>query len=93
MLRVTVDDIDDATFFEVEGSLTQPSAEELKKCWEGVAASASRLQRLVVNLTAMTNIDSAGKKILQEMHKSGVRLIGSGVMTRALIEEIMGGDR
>src|SRR5689334_17517117 len=41
----------------------------------------------ILELTAMTNIDSIGKEILMEMYQSGVKLVGSGIMTRAVIEE------
>jgi hypothetical protein len=49
-------------------------------------------ERLSVDLTGMMNIDSAGKEILIEMYRSGVELFGSGVMTRAVIEEITGSE-
>lgn len=41
-----------------------------------------------VDLTEMTNIDALGKRILFDMYRGGVELVGSGVMTRAVIEEI-----
>jgi hypothetical protein len=41
-----------------------------------------------VDLAALTNIDVVGKELLQEMYRGGVELKGTGVMTRALIEEI-----
>jgi len=74
--------------FGVEGSLTTPWAEELRKSWQEVSASIVHPDSLLVELTAMTNIDSIGKEILIEMYQSGVKLVGSGVMTRAVIEEI-----
>jgi anti-anti-sigma regulatory factor len=88
MLRITVHHGQGSTRFGVEGSLTEPSAEELKKCWQDVCAFGPHTECLSVDLTAMTNIDSVGKGILFDMYRSGVELVGSGVMIRAVINEI-----
>jgi hypothetical protein len=40
----------------------------------------------------MMNIDSTGKEILVQMYRDGVELVGSGVLTNAVIEEIMAGE-
>jgi len=88
MLRIIVSDDHGSVRFGVEGSLTTPWAEELRKSWQEVSASIVHPDSLLVELTAMTNIDSIGKEILIEMYQSGVKLVGSGVMTRAVIEEI-----
>jgi hypothetical protein len=88
MLRITVSDSAGSICFGVEGSLTQPWANELKTCWKEVAGSAP-FRSGCVDLTAMVNIDHTGKEVLTEMYRSGVRLIGSGIMTRAVISEIM----
>jgi hypothetical protein len=45
-----------------------------------------------VNLSVMTNIDSDGRQVIKRMHISGVRPVGPGVMTRAVIEEITRSD-
>jgi hypothetical protein len=88
MLRIIVCDDHGSVRFGVEGSLTKPWAEELRKSWQEVSASTAHPDSLLVELTAMTNIDSIGKEILMEMYQSGVKLVGSGIMTRAVIEEI-----
>ncbi len=88
MLRIAVHHGQGFTRFEVEGSLTEPSAEELKKSWQDVCASGLHTECLSVDLTGMTNIDSVGKDILFDMYRSGAELVGSGVMTRAVINEI-----
>lgn len=88
MLRITVHHGQGFTSFGVEGSLTEPSAEELKKCWQNVCACGPPTECVSVNLTVMTNIDAIGRGILFDMYRGGVRLVGSGVMTRAVINEI-----
>jgi hypothetical protein len=92
MLRITVEDTDGSACVRVEGSLTQPWAEELEKCWSSVSAGTPRHKHVEVDLTELTDIDVIGKEILKEMHNSGVTLVGSGVMTRAVIKEISGSD-
>jgi anti-anti-sigma regulatory factor len=92
MLRITVHHDQEFTRFGVEGSLTEPSAEELKKCWQDVCAFGPHTDCLSVDLTDMTNIDSFGRDILVDMYRSGVELVGSGVMTRAVINDITRGE-
>jgi anti-anti-sigma regulatory factor len=92
MVRITVHHDPEFTRFGVEGSLTERSAEELKKCWQDVCAFGPHTERLFVDLTGMTNIDSVGKEVLSEMYRRGVEMVGSGVMTRAVIEEITRGE-
>src|SRR5437868_3784895 len=64
MVRITVDQGQGFTRLGVEGSLTQSSSEELRKCWKQVSACMPSPERLSVDLTGMMNIDSAGKEIL-----------------------------
>lgn len=88
MLRIIVGDDYGSVRFSVEGSLTKPWAEELRNSWQKISASIAHPDSLLVELTGMTNIDSIGKEILMEMYQSGAKLVGSGIMTRAVIEEI-----
>ncbi|HZQ54882.1 MAG TPA: hypothetical protein VFB14_21965 [Bryobacteraceae bacterium] len=93
MLRITVHHGQGLTRLGVEGSLTESSAEELKKCWQDVCAIGPHTECLSVDLTGMTNIDAVGKRILFDMYRGGVELVGSGVMTRAVIDEITHGKK
>jgi ABC-type transporter Mla MlaB component len=88
MLRITVKSDPGSTHVGVEGSLTQASADELKRCWLDILRSICRQHVIIVDLTDLANIDRLGKKLLLEMYRHGVKLIGSGVMTKAVIEEI-----
>ncbi len=86
MLRITVHNEEQATRLVIEGELAEPGVEELRKCWKQVVSSPSL--PVLVNLTDLTGIDSAGKELLAQMHRQGARLIGTGVMVEALIAEI-----
>jgi anti-anti-sigma regulatory factor len=94
MVRITLNRDAGTIRFGVQGSLTQTSADELKRCWLDVCDSLCHQHVMTVDLTDLTNIDRFGKKVLGEMYRCGVVLEGSGVMTRAVIEEIAKqGDR
>ncbi|HMV85818.1 MAG TPA: hypothetical protein PKA34_22155 [Blastocatellia bacterium] len=87
MLRITIHNEDAATRLQVEGKLAGPWAEELKTCWQSVAAPG---RALLVDLSALTLIDAAGRELLAEMHRQGVKLAAVGLMTQAIVEEITG---
>lgn len=87
MLRITIHNEDAGTRLQVEGKLAGPWAEELKKCWQTVAESGLPL---VVDLSGTTLIDAAGRELLAEMRRRGARLVATGLMTQAIIEEITG---
>jgi hypothetical protein len=90
MLKITTQSDRAGTIFELEGGLTGPWVRELEASWR---------QNLVPNLPArvvlktVTFIDEAGRKLLVEMHRQGVELVAEGCMTKAIIEEIVGGER
>jgi len=90
MLRITIHNEAATTRFIVEGKLVGPCVEELKKCWQTVVHTESGLPLLplLVDLSAMTFVDSKGKALLTEMHCQGARLVAAGLMTQAIIEEI-----
>ena len=87
MLRITIHNEDAATRLQVEGKLAGPWAEELKTCWQAAVAPG---RALLVDLSALTLIDGKGKALLAEMHRQGVKLTATGLMTQAFIEEITG---
>jgi len=89
MLRITVHSEEQATRLVIEGELTEPGVEELRKCWQQVSSLPP--PSVLVNLTDLTGIDSAGKELLAQMHRQGARLIGAGVMIEALVAEIARG--
>ena len=88
MLRIMLSAHAGSIRFAVQGSLTRSSADELRRCWLDVRGSTRREHSMTVDLTDLTNIDVFGKNVLREMCRRGVILTGSGVMTRAVIEEI-----
>jgi len=84
MLRITVTTRPECVTVALEGRLAGPWVDELARCWTSVRAATSTC----VELDGVTFIDDAGKALLRTMHGEGARLVGSGCMTRAVLEEI-----
>ena len=88
MLRITnTTHPDGLTLLVLEGRLAGPWAEELARCWAMLAA-AHEAGSISVELDGVTFIDATGKSVLRAMHRSGAALRASGLMTRAILEEI-----
>jgi outer membrane protein TolC len=94
MLRVTTntEEGNDRVVLKLEGKLVGPWVDEFERCWN---SAAERWKNLVVVLEGVTFIDSKGKCLLAKIHGQGAKLIGAGLMTKSIIEEIegCGGER
>lgn len=91
MLKITTDKDAGRTKLRLEGRLAGAWVEELKQCWLQSAAAGEPVK--VVELNEVIFIDTAGKKLLADMHRQGVALTAcSGCMTRAITEEILRGE-
>ena len=87
MLRIGIHDDGDSTVLTVEGKLTMPSAIELEKCWQE-ARSARPLRYFAVKLASVTFIDSESRELLARMRRRGVKLVPTGCLIKAIIEQI-----
>jgi anti-anti-sigma regulatory factor len=87
MLRITIHNEAQVTSFVIEGKLVGPWVEELEKCWKS-ALAADPSKAMLVNLAAVTFIDSAGRALLAGMRRQGARLLSSGVLINAIVAEI-----
>jgi len=89
MLRITVLNDAQMTTFKMEGKLAQEWVIEAEKAWTAFS-NLPHQERIVVDLCGVSFVDDPGHELLARMHSSGARLIGTGPMTSALIEEICG---
>jgi hypothetical protein len=89
VLRVTVKTADSIETWELEGKLAGEWVKELERCWREHAPQPGIAVQ--VHLKAVSYIDAAGKQLLTKMHERGIEIKGCGCMTRAVIEEIVGG--
>ena len=87
MLRIGVHDEGEATIFTIEGKLTMPSAIELEKCWREARAGRP-LRSYVVKLATVTFIDFESRKLLTRMRVQGVKLVPTGCLMKAIVEQI-----
>src|SRR5262245_51026123 len=87
MLRITTYSEMQVTSFVVEGKLVGPWVKELEECWESVlVAEPSRMP--LMNLTAVTFVDSDGRELLTRMRRQGSRLVSAGCLMNAIVAEI-----
>jgi outer membrane protein TolC len=91
MLRVTtkVEEEQGRVTLKLEGKLAGPWVEEFERCW---SSTLEKWKNVVVELAGVTFIDSKGKCLLAKIHSQGAKLIGAGLMTKSIIEEISGCD-
>jgi ABC-type transporter Mla MlaB component len=87
MLRIRVEEKPKATTLYVEGKLAGASVDELCRVWTSKRNEAPE-KEMVVDLCSVRSVDSAGRKLLTQMHGWGTHLSGNGLCISPLIEEI-----
>jgi len=87
MLRIDIHREPEATNLVVEGKLVGAWVNELEKCWQ-TCASSEPARPVLVNLCAVAFIDAEGKKLLTRMRQQGVKILPSGCLMKAIVEEI-----
>lgn len=90
MLRITIQNDAATTRFVIEGKLVGPWVRELEKCWRK-ALSAKPSHFIQVHLANVFFVDERGKELLVAMHKQGVGLVANGMLTQAIVKEIVQG--
>jgi len=87
MLRITIDEAPAAVTLRLEGKLIGPWVEEVEQCWQRVITRLGQ-RTMLVDLSAVNFVDSAGKSLLSRMHLAGFRLAGSGAVASYLVQQI-----
>jgi len=90
MLRIIEQGHERSLTFRLAGRLAGEWTPELERCWREAVAAEQSLS-VGVDLTEVTFIDPAGKRLLAAMAKEGVELIAADVMMKALVEQIAQG--
>jgi hypothetical protein len=72
----------------VEGKLSGDGVDVLEDCWLE-APPAPNGAPVRIDLSGVTYVDDKGRDLLTRMIQEGAELRATGVMTRAVIEEIM----
>jgi len=87
MLKVTVNSEPDLTTVKLEGKLVSVWVDEAGKCTDEIVSKVRRA-RVAVDLTDVTFIDEAGKRLLAALAHEGVRLISDAPLIDAIVSEI-----
>ena len=87
MLRIYVHDQVPMTSFVLEGKLIGPWVKELENCWES-ASVVCPSRTMLVDLADVSFIDAEGRALLARMREKGVRLLSTGVLINAIVDEI-----
>ena len=87
MLRITVQQQVEPVTLLLEGKLAGPWVDELRAAWSSVRSSI-REQRALIVLSELSSVDADGRSLLADIHSGGGVLVGSGLLARALIQEI-----
>jgi ABC-type transporter Mla MlaB component len=71
----------------VEGKLSGDWVDVLEKCWFEAQTSPNGAP-VRIDLSGVSYVDDKGRELLARMIRDGAELWATGVMTRAVIEEI-----
>jgi len=85
MLRITVQKDESAITLKLEGKLARVWVNELEQAW---LAANDRTSPVKVDLSGVTFVDEAGKRILGWVFEQGTTLHATDCMNRSIIEEI-----
>jgi hypothetical protein len=87
MMRITTNENLRALTLRLEGRLEGPWATLLEKCWRKAAAPRRR-KAFRVDMSGVSFIDAAGRRVIAAMHKHGVEFTADDALTKAMIDEI-----
>ena len=87
MIRISQIHEDSKQRLLVEGTLSGEWVEVLEDCWFE-AQTARNGEPMRIDLSGVTYVDDKGRELLARMIQDGAELRATGVMTRAVIEEI-----
>jgi hypothetical protein len=88
MMRAQVSSTGQTVTLKVCGRLAESWVPELETCWQ-----AARIEhpggKILVDLQHVTFIDDKGRSLLERMHRDGATFAAAGLMTRAIIDNII----
>ncbi len=87
MLKISTVDQGEMVNIKLEGKISGPWVEELSNYWQQSKGSYGK-KKVEVDLSGVTFVDLAGKKLLCSISSDGAQLAGSGLVPKALIDEI-----
>ncbi len=89
MLRITSHENADTVRLKLEGVLKGAWVPEMEQCWR--KASSDRNKALIVDLTDVEFVDTAGRYLLALMHAHGASFVAVTPLMTELVAEIAAG--
>lgn len=87
MFRITTQTADDELVMKLEGNLAGPWVRELDTCWHDVVLRGDA-RRVRIDLTALCQVDAAGRKLMAVMHRAGAQFVARGCVMPEVVREI-----
>jgi len=78
----------DRVTMKISGRLAEGWVSELEACWH-TARIEHPAGKILVDLKHVTFIDDKGRSLLERMHRDGATFAVAGLMTRAIIDNII----
>jgi hypothetical protein len=88
MIRISQIQEDSRSHLLVEGTLSGDWVEVLEKSWMEAQTSRNG-ESMRIDLSGVTWIDDKGRELLKRMLEDGEELRATGIMTSAVIEELI----
>jgi len=87
MLRITVESEPKIVILKLEGKITGPWIDELKKVWHSLLIAPGS-KNVFIDLRGITHLSPEGKQVLCDMHKqTGAEFIANSPMTKHFADE------
>ncbi len=86
MLRITTQEDSVTVRLKLEGKLKGPWVPEMEQCWRTV--SSTRDKAVVVDLTDVDHVDSAGRYLLALIHARGASFVAVTPVMKELVSDI-----
>jgi anti-anti-sigma regulatory factor len=88
MMRAQVSSTGDHITLKVCGRLAEGWVPELENCWRTARIDHPE-GKILVDLNHVTFIDDKGRSLLERMHRDGATFAAAGLLTRAIIDNII----
>lgn len=92
MLRITLTRESEPPTLKLEGKLSGPWVNELEHAWSEFSQPEPARTAVVVDISDVTFISSAGQKLLRSMFKQGADLQSRSLMTQFILSQIKKGS-
>jgi outer membrane protein TolC len=90
MLRITVHEDETTWRLQLEGRLAGEWVTEAERAWHAAPRAGLGGKEIEIDLSDVSGVDEAGKRLLGQIGQSGVRFLANGIATRAMVGEITG---